>query len=241
MFGKDLLVRMLDRRDTLPPDEISLIEGLPVRPVTFGPDEEIVREGSRPTDSCLIASGFAVRNQDIRRGKRQITAIHVPGDFVDLHSLLLKVMDHSVSALGACDVVFIRHKDLLAAMDRSPHLTRMLWLSTTIDASIQRTWITCLGRRSSIQHLAHVICELYVRLEIVGLASDQTFTIPLTQAEMGDVLGLSIVHVNRTLQELRAKDLVSWKDRRIVILDFQRLVLLADFDATYLNLFHEPR
>ncbi|TIN16370.1 MAG: winged helix-turn-helix domain-containing protein, partial [Mesorhizobium sp.] len=91
------------------------------------------------------------------------------------------------------------------------------------------------------QHLAHIICELYVRLEIVGLASDQKFAIPLTQAEMGDVLGLSVVHVNRTLQELRAKDLVIWKDRRIVILDFQRLALLADFDTTYLNLFHEPR
>ncbi|RUU97354.1 MULTISPECIES: Crp/Fnr family transcriptional regulator [unclassified Mesorhizobium] len=240
MFGKDLLVRMLDRRDTLPPDEIALIEALPVRPVTFRPDEEVVREGSRPAESCLVANGFAVRNQAIR-DKRQITAIHVPGDFVDLHSLLLKVMDHSVSALGSCDVVFIRHKDLLAAMGESPHLTRMLWLSTTIDASIQRTWITCLGRRSAKQHLAHVICELYVRLEIVGLASDQTFAIPLTQAELGDVLGLSVVHVNRTLQELRANDLLSWKDRRIVILDFQRLALLADFDATYLNLFHEPR
>ncbi|MET3578285.1 CRP-like cAMP-binding protein [Mesorhizobium robiniae] len=241
MFGKDLLVRMLDRRDTLPTDEIALIDALPVRPVTFGPDEEIVREGSRPAESCLVASGFAVRNQAIREGKRQITAIHVPGDFVDLHSLLLKMMDHSVSALGSCDVVFIRHKDLLTAMDRSPHLTRMFWLSTAIDASIQRTWITCLGRRSAKQHLAHIICELYIRLEIVGLASDQSFAIPLTQAELGDVLGLSVVHVNRTLQELRATDLVSWKDRRIVILDFERLALLADFDATYLNLFHEPR
>lgn len=137
MYGKDLLVRMLDRRDTLPPDEVALIQALPVRPAAFAPNEEIVKEGSRPIESCLVTKGFAVRNQDIRQGKRQITAIHVPGDFVDLHSLLLKVMDHNVSALGLCNTVFIRHKDLLTAMGASPHLTRMLWLSTTIDGSIQ--------------------------------------------------------------------------------------------------------
>ena len=141
-------LRSLERRDSLSDDEIRTISELPSRPAVFTAGEEIVVEGSRLKESCLVTSGFAARSQSLRSGERQITAVHVPGDFVDLHSMLLKVMDHSVVALGPCKVAFVPHEAIRVVTETSPHLARMFWLSTVIDGAIQRTWITCLGRRS---------------------------------------------------------------------------------------------
>jgi CRP-like cAMP-binding protein len=143
-------LRSLERRDSLSDDEIKTISDLPARPAVFTAGEEIVMEGSRPKNSCLVTAGFAARSQSLRSGERQITAVHVPGDFVDLHSMVLKVMDHSVVALGPCKVAFIPHENIKTVTEQNPHLARMFWLSTTIDGAIQRTWITCLGRRSAI-------------------------------------------------------------------------------------------
>lgn len=241
MVQTTAFLRGLDRRDSLSDDEIKIIKEMPGRPAAFAAGEEIVVEGSRPRDSCLITSGFAARSQSLRSGERQITAVHVPGDFVDLHSMMLKVMDHSVVALGPCKVAFVPHESIRQVTEESPHLARMFWLSTTVDGAIQRTWITCLGRRSAEQHLAHLICELYVRLEVAGIASDMTFAFPVTQAQLGDVLGLSVVHVNRKLQELRAAGLVEWRDGKVTIKDFDRLAGLSEFDPTYLSLQREAR
>ncbi|MEW9808073.1 Crp/Fnr family transcriptional regulator [Mesorhizobium sp. ZMM04-5] len=218
-----------------------IIGELPARPAVFAAGEEIVREGTRQKESCLVTSGFAARSQSLRSGERQITAVHVPGDFVDLHSMMLKVMDHSVVALGPCKVAFVPHERIREVTEQSPHLARLFWLSTTIDGAIQRTWITCLGRRSAEQHLAHLICELYVRLEAAGIASDFTYGFPVTQAELGDVLGLSVVHVNRKLQELRSAGLVEWRDGKVTIRDFDQLARLSEFDPTYLSLRREAR
>jgi CRP-like cAMP-binding protein len=234
-------LRSLERRDSLSDDEIRTISELPSRPAVFSAGEEIVVEGSRLKESCLVTSGFAARSQSLRSGERQITAVHVPGDFVDLHSMLLKVMDHSVVALGPCKVAFVPHEAIRVVTETSPHLARMFWLSTVIDGAIQRTWITCLGRRSAEQHLAHLICELYVRLEVAGAASDFIFEFPVTQAQLGDVLGLSVVHVNRKLQELRAAGLVEWRDGKVKIRDFERLAQMSEFDPTYLSLRRESR
>ena len=241
MVQTTAFLRSLERRDSLSDDEIRIISELRGRPAVFAAGEELVIEGSRPRESCLVTAGFAARSQSLRSGERQITAVHVPGDFVDLHSMMLKIMDHSVIALGACKVAFIQHEKIKEVTERSPHLARMFWLSTTIDGAIQRTWITCLGRRSAEQHLAHLICELYVRLEVAGVASDLAFEFPVTQAQLGDVLGLSVVHVNRKLQELRAGGLVEWRDGKVKIRDFERLAELSEFDPTYLSLTRESR
>jgi CRP-like cAMP-binding protein len=170
-----------------------------------------------------------------------LTALHVPGDFVDLHALLLRKMDHSVMALTECRVVFVPHPDLVAITENAPHLTRLLWLSTTIDAAIQREMIASVGRRTPLQHLAHTICELYLRLEVVGLAESGKFRFAITQSELADVLGLSLVHTNRTVQDLRATGLVQWSQTDVQITDMDRLTRLAGFDPTYLNLSSEPR
>jgi len=234
-------LRSLERRDSLSDEEIRVISELPARPAAFAAGDEIVVEGSRIKESCLVTSGFAARSQSLRSGERQITAVHVPGDFVDLHSMVLKVMEHSVLALGPCKVAFIPHEAIKVVTETQPHLARMFWLSTVVDGAIQRTWITCLGRRSAEQHLAHLICELYVRLEVAGIASGLTFVFPVTQAQLGDVLGLSVVHVNRKLQELRSAGLVDWRDGKVTIRDFERLAQLSEFDPTYLSLRRESR
>jgi CRP-like cAMP-binding protein len=232
---------MLQHRDVLTPREIELIEAMPMRTVGFAPGQDIVVQGTRPSESCLVLKGFAGRSQTLREGQRQITALHVSGDFVDLHGYLLRVMDHSVVAIGPCEVGFVSHREIRAITETTHHLTRMFWLSTVIDGAIQRTWITCLGRRSAEQHMAHLFCELYIRLEAAGVASGLAFDFPMTQTQLGDVLGLSVVHVNRKLQELRASGLLTWQGGRIVMLDMKGLAALAEFDPTYLSLRQEPR
>lgn len=239
--GKSALIRMLQHRDVLSAREIELIENLPMRVASFAPGRDIVMQGTRPTESCLVLKGFAGRSQTLREGQTQITALHVAGDFVDLHGYLLKVMDHSVVAIGHCQVGFVSHKEVRAITETTHHLTRLFWLSTLIDGAIQRTWITCIGRRSAEQHMAHLICELYVRLEAAGVARGLVFDFPMTQTQLGDALGLSVVHVNRKLQELRSANLLTWQSGKITILDFEGLATLAEFDPTYLSLRQEPR
>lgn len=237
----DPLVTSFSRRDRLTEEEQAVLAGLPRRVQQYDGGAEFIAEGSRPHESCLILEGFAARAQHLSSGKRQLAAVHIPGDFVDLHGLLLKEMDHGVIALPSCKVAFIPHSSLKGVTEKHPHLTRMFWLSTVVDGAIQRAWITCLGRRSAIQHLAHLICEIYLRLEVVGLAAEGKFEFPVTQAEIGDMLGLSNVHVNRTLQELRGSRLVQWRGSTVQIDDFDGLSAFAEFDPLYLNLVRTPR
>jgi CRP-like cAMP-binding protein len=235
------LLSVIDRRDHVSDAERALIEQLPRRMRSFGNGEELVAEGSRPTESCLVTTGFTARAQVLPDGKRQLTALHVPGDFVDLHAFLLKLMDHSVVSIGRSQAAFIPHASILALVETVPHIGRLFWLSTVIDAAIQRTWITSLGRRSPSRHIAYLLCELYMRLEVLGLVRDKGFEFPATQTDIADMVGLSLVHVNRTIQELRASKLVAWRNSLITIPDIDRLRDYAEFDPTYLNLIKEPR
>lgn len=203
--------------------------------------EDIVSEGSRPGVSSLLVDGFAARYKVMANGSRQITALHVAGDFVDLHAFPLKRMDHGILALSSCTVCFSDHANLQSLTQTHPHLTRLLWLTTLIDAAIHREWIVAMGRRSKKAHLAHLVCELFLRLQVVGKTEDSRFHFPLSQAELADVLGLSVVHLNKTLQTLRRDGVLTWVNREITILDWEGLQQIGEFDATYLNLFVEPR
>jgi CRP-like cAMP-binding protein len=208
---------------------------------SFAADEDIVREGDRPSESSLLLEGISCRYRLLSNGRRQITALHVPGDFVDLHSFLLKTMDHGVSAITPCRYALVPHEALRVITEKHPHLTRMLWLLTLIDAAIHREWITGMGRRSALGQAAHLLCELFRRLEAVGLTEGNTFRFPLSQSEIGDTLGLSAVHVNRVIQELRSGGLVNWRGDLVTIEDFDRLADVAEFDPTYLHLNREAR
>lgn len=234
-------IHMLGRRDRLSDEEVALIGSLPLRKERFTSGSEFIAEDSRPGESCMVLRGFAGRSHYLKDGSRQITALHVPGDFVDLHAYLLKVMDHGVIAIGACEVGFVPYASIRRVTEENHHLGRLFWLSTVIDAAIQRAWITCLGRLSAEQRMAHLFCEIYLRLEAAGIASGGQFLFPLTQVQVADLLGLSVVHVNRRLQELRSTGLVDWRNGTISIHDFDRLADLADFDPTYLSLRIEPR
>lgn len=237
----DPFFRKLERRDRLTDAEREALARARGPEQDFAAGADIIREGDRPNRSTLIVSGFATRYHMLSDGQRQITAIHVPGDFVDLHSFLIKEMDHSVGALTRCRVVAYPHDNLAAITERFPHLTRVLWLTTLLDSAIHREWLVGMGRRSAPQQMAHFICELYVRLEVVGLAGNLTFSFPITQSELGDALGISAVHVNRVLQELRTEKLFTWQGQTITILDWPGLQQRAEFDPRYLHLTNEPR
>jgi CRP-like cAMP-binding protein len=203
--------------------------------------EDIVREGEKPSHSVLLLAGFAARYSLVDDGRRQIMAIHIVGDFVDLHSFVLKTMDHSVGALTRCRIALVAHDFLNSVTERLPHLTRLLWLDTLVDAATHREWMVGMGRRSALEQLAHLVCELYVRLEVLGQVDGASFDLPLTQTDLGDALGLSLVHINRTVRELRQAGLVTWRGSQVTIHNWTKLAELAQFDPTYLHLNREGR
>jgi len=235
------LLASLERRDQISAEEKNALDRMGWRFKDYPRGAEIIHDRSRPFESCLLIDGYGSRVGYLRSGRRQLTAIHVGGDFVDLHGMLLKVMDHSVIALTDCRVAFTEHSELQKLAGEQPHLWRMLSLLLTIDSAVQRSWLVSLGRRNPPSHLAHLICEIYLRLEVVGKAKDNQFEFRIGQADLADLLGLSVVHTNRTLQELRSQNLLTWRNGFIKILDWNALANLAEFDPIYLNLFREPR
>jgi CRP-like cAMP-binding protein len=204
-------------------------------------DKAFIRAGREMRESTLLLDGWMARAKDLPAGQRQLSELHVAGDFVDLHSFTLKKLDHDVFSITKCTVGIVPHDRLKALTERSPHLTRLYWTMTNIDASIQREWTVSVACRSAISRMAHLFCELLRRLEIVGLASNGSFAFPLTQVEIGETLGLTSVHVNRTLQELRRTDTIEVRDQRVEIFDLERLKSIAEYDPGYLYLDNQPR
>jgi CRP-like cAMP-binding protein len=230
------LIRKLDSIFTLTDDERQALENLPMQIVVIKEGQDIVREGDRPTRSCLLLSGFACVYKVTGDGKRQIAGFCIPGDIPDLQSLHLEVLDSSLGTLTPCQVGFITHDALRDLCERYPRITAAFWRETLIDAAIFREWVMNVGQREAYQRMAHVFCELLVRLRAVGLAEDHACDLPITQAEFADALGVSNVHVNRVLQEMRANGLIELSGDRLKILDWETLKRVGDFDPTYLHL-----
>lgn len=239
--GLEPLYRRLRLRDNVDDEErAALAEVLgEARAIPAGTD--LVRQGDRPGRSTLVLSGITCRYTNLESGKRQITAIHVPGDFVDLHSFLIKTMDHAVGALSPCIVAYAPHEGLERITERLPHLGRLLWLLTLIDASIHRQWLVTMGGYPALNRTAHLLCELFTRLTYDSGIVAETLSLPITQADLGDTLGLSTVHTNRVIQELRGRGLIQWQGQEIKVLNWTGLVELAQFDPLYLHLTREPR
>lgn len=235
------LTRSLERRDVLSDGERLLLASLPGSVVEYQRGQAIIEQGSEPKASCLVLEGFTARAQYTEDGKRQLAALHIPGDFVDLHGMLLTTMDHSVQAISRCSVLFVPHPELRRVISASEHLGRLLWLSTLIDGAILRAWITGIGRRSTESNLAHLICEVFLRMRAVGLTRDTRFDFAVTQQDLADMQGLSVVHINKSLQSLKKAGLVEWRGSAVTIPDYERLARFAAFDPTYLNLQQRPR
>lgn len=204
-------------------------------------DRTFVRPGQELNHSSILLDGLMCRYKDLSEGQRQITELHVSGDFADLHGFTLKRLDHAVMTLSPCKVAIVPHENLKAITERYPHLTRVYWFSTNLDAAIHREWQLSLGRRSALSRMAHVFCELHIRLDIVGLTNGQSYPLPLTQDELADCLGITPVHINRTLQELRGQGLLEFRSGRVTLLDLNGLRSVAEFDPSYLYLERRPR
>lgn len=234
-------LRNLEQRDALSGEERTIAERLAARQRRIPARQDIVNAGDRPTESCLMLSGLSARSNLLADGRRQITAFHVAGEFVDLHSLLLSRMDHDVVAVSDCIIALVPHETIRELTETHPHFTRLLWLQTITDAAIHRQWLVAAGRLPSTGQIAHLLCEMFLRLQTVGLTEGGSFRFPVSQGELSDAMGLSVVHVNRTLQELRRQRLIAWQGDKVDILDWARLSDLAEFDPTYLNLEPRPR
>ena len=235
------LTLKLEQRDRLSDEEKRVLDGAIARISTYARGEDMVREGEWPTESKLLLEGFSARYNLRRSGRRQITAIYVTGDFVDLHSFVIKKMDHSVLALSPCRVAHVPHETLREITERHPHLTRLLWLHTALDAALHRQWLVTMGTEEALGQTAHLICELFLRLQVVGQTEGTSFRLPVTQAQLADTLGISLVHVNRIIQELRRLGPISWRGDLVEIKDWKGLARLADFDPAFLNLVNKPR
>lgn len=236
----DLLAKKLRGFDRLAEDEVDVLRNAIGGTRSYEANWDLVAPGESPVFSTLLISGWAARYKNLEDGSRQITAIHVAGDFVDLHSFLLRPMDHGVTALSACMVAMVPHEKLQQITERYPHLTRVLWLSTLVDAALHREWLVAMGRLPTVARLAHLICELYVRLDTVGLIENKSFEFPVTQGTIADMLGLSIVHVNRAVQDIRSRGFLTWTNKIIQILDWEGLKSFARFDPSYLHQVRRP-
>ncbi|MBB3018966.1 CRP-like cAMP-binding protein [Microvirga lupini] len=230
------LIRKLESIFTLTDDERQALLGLPMQVVALKENQDIVREGDRPNRSCLILSGFACAYKLTAAGRRQIVSFTVPGDIPDLQSLHLKVLDTGVSSISPCSVGFIQHYDLHDLCGSWPRIAAALWRETLIDAAIFREWVMNVGRREGYVRLAHILCELLVRLRAMGLAEDHVCELPITQGEFADALGMTTVHVNRMMQQLRVAGLIQTKGNRLTVPDWEKLKEAGEFDPTYLHL-----
>ena len=217
-------------------DETDVLRNVSGTIKTVGPRQDLVREGDRPHECCLILEGFAYRYKLTHDGKRQIFSFHIPGDIPDLQSLYLDLMDHSLASLTATKAMFIPHDTVRDLTRRCPRIGDAFWRDTLIDGAVFREWILNLGRREAYGRMAHLLCEFYVRLRAVGLTNGDACEMPFTQAELADATGLSNVHVNRTLQELRGEGLITLRAGSLTVLDWERLKEVGEFDPTYLHL-----
>ena len=231
----NILFRKLRSISPLSDDEKHCLLTLPHSMKSVGPDQDVVREGQRPTECCLVVEGFVCRYKLTAEGKRQIFSFHIPGDIPDLQSLHIEVMDHSLATLTPSKLAFIPHEGLKKLMHRCPRIADVLWRDTLIDAAVFREWMIGIGRRSAETRIAHVLCEVLVRMRAVGLADGHGCDLPVTQNEIGDALGLSTVHVNRCLQELRGKGLIELRGGALTVLDWKGLKEAGEFDTSYLH------
>jgi CRP-like cAMP-binding protein len=205
----------------------------------FGLREDIIREGDEPTAIYMMLSGWACRYKFLEDGRRQIVAFFLPGDLCDLNVFILRRMDHSLGTLTDVTVAEVRRETFEGILGGHSRVTQALWWDTLVTVAVQREWTVNLGQRDALERLAHLLCELYLRLESAGLAGDGQCAFPITQTDLADATGLSTVHVNRTLQELRHQGLIRLADRQLVILDLERLKRVALYDANYLHLERE--
>lgn len=235
-MARNALLARLEAVADLREDEKQLLLSLFTNVRNFSAGQSIIREGERPEQVHLILDGWAARYKELPEGSRQIVAFLLPGDFCDLHVAILANMDHSIVALTACRVAFVSSAKMDTLTSDHNSLTKALWWGTLVDEAVLRSWVVNNGRRDSMARIAHLLCELHLRLELIGFVSDDRFDLPLTQSDIADATGLTPVHTNRTLQRLRKAGLITLRGKILTVLDFNALRTVAGFDPSYLHL-----
>lgn len=231
------MIRKLEQFVRLSTDDKAALSRLASHAVRdVAPREDVIREGDRPRAVNIILDGFACRYKSLEDGRRQILNFFVPGDVCDPRVFILKEMDHSISSLSALKVAEAPGEAIIELTERFPRVAQALWWSTLVDEAIAREWLVNVGQRSATERMAHLLCELFLRMKGVGLVSEDSCDVPMTQTDLADALGLSAVHTNRTLQELRSLGLIVWKGKRLTIPDLDSLKSLALFNPNYLHL-----
>lgn len=234
-----LLLRKLELHSTLEEDDRAAILALPHTMRTVDASTYIVREGDLPNQCSVLVSGFAYRQKVTDEGARQIVAIHMPGEPLDFQNLFLDVSDHSVQALTRAELVAVKRADLQKLVRARPAIAHAVMVLILVEASIFREWVLNVGRRNARARLAHLLCEFGIRLDALGLTEQYGYELPMTQEQLGDTLGLTSVHVNRTLKLLEDDGLIVRNKRNVGFPDWQRLRQEGDFNQRYLHL--EPQ
>jgi CRP-like cAMP-binding protein len=231
------LIRKLEQFTRLSADDQRLLERVTFEHVRrFGPREDIVSEGDAPGEVHLILSGWACRSKQLEDGRGAILAFLLPGDLCDPDSFLLRTIDHSVGALTSVTVAGIPRLLFEDLMLNHSRIAQALWGQVLIDAAIQREWTLNLSQRTAYERLCHLLCELFLRLRAVGLTQGSSCELPITQAKLAEATGLTLVHLNRMLQELRAANLVVLKSKTLTIPNLETLISAALFNPNYLHL-----
>jgi CRP-like cAMP-binding protein len=208
---------------------------------TFERGRTIIREGENVDDIHLVLTGLAARSKTLRNGDRQFMALLVPGDLCDVEVFILEGMDHDIVAIADTTCVLIPAKIIEGLLTEFTTLTKALWWSTMTDSAVLREWIVDHGSRDAIERIAHLLCELLIRYRIIAETTDYSFPFPLTQDELADATGMTPVHVNRMLQQLRADGLIELSGKTLTVLDPKGLQRVAKYDSTYLHLIRTQR
>ena len=225
---------------TLSADERARLENAISEVRTLEARTTFVRAGEQLHQSALLIEGIMSRYIDDRRGLRQLVAVHVPGDFVDLHAYPLHVLDHDVATMTAATVAIVPHAELDLINQEMPQLTRKLWFATLLDAAIHRAWLFRLGRLDAVGRVAHFLCEINARLVSAGLSDGRRFALGLTQSDLAEICGITTVHVNRVMRALREERLCTFRSSLVEILEPERLAARAEFNPGYLYIDTKP-
>ena len=234
------LVAKLQQFVRLSEDDVSMLDRvMAARVRRLSAHEDVICEGDKPRHVNVVLSGWACRYKQLEDGRRQIIAFFVPGDMCDLNVFILREMDHSLAALTPVTLAEVTREEFDEVASGHPRVVQALLWDTLVAAATQREWTVNLGQRVAAERLGHLLCELFIRLHSVGLTEGNSCELPLTQSQLGEAMGLSSVHVNRTLQELRVAGLIVLKDKTLTIPDLEALKSASLFNSNYLHLGHE--
>ena len=232
----DLFIKKLRARHELSREEESALRGMSWSERRFDRNQVIVSPGVELANSMLLLSGFVFRCKFAADGARQIVETNLPGDFIDLHGFILKRLEHEIIAASRCEVATVPHPEVTRITEKYPRLTRVLWFQTLVDSAIHREWMLVLGKKRGRSRVAQLFCEMHSRLSIVGLAQEDGYQLPFSQQELADITGMTSVHLNRCLKELRDAGLVTYYHGRVELKDLPGLARDAQYDPMYLHI-----